>query len=184
MSDIDAVSCPFKEFETAYMQKKYFKNSDGFIEPEELPFRAGYFPHNNPLTGNVQQAMKPITYQYVPIKTLLKMVLECTDILKIAANYVPSTDNLMRDFQDGDYCKRSDFLSSPSTIKLIVYIDDFEVTNPLSPKAGTHKLGTVYCTIANVPPQYRCTLSNIMLVMLFNAGDAKLYGYSAVSSNL
>ena len=180
LTDLATVSCPFKEVDTSYKQRKFFVNSDGFVEPHELPLGAGYFPCNNPLTGNVQQVRKQVTFQYVPIKNLLKMVLEHTDLLSIAAKYSPSTDDLMRDLHDGEHCKGSEFLSSPSTIRLIVYIDDFEVTNPLSPKAGIHKLGAVYCTISNVPPQYRSTLSNILLVMLFNSGDAKLYGYSAV----
>ena len=65
-------------------------------------------------------------------------------------------------------------------IKLIVYIDDFEVTNPIGPKAGTHKLGAVYFTVANVPPKHRSALKNIFLLMLCNASDAKMYGYEPI----
>ena len=65
-----------------------------------------------------------------------------------------------------------------------MYIDDFEVTNPLSPKSRIHKLSGVYFKIASVPPQYRSTLANIYLLMLFNASDAKQYGYPAILSQL
>ena len=179
--DIDTVSCPFTSFETTYRQKNYFKNAEAFVQPEEIDLGGvAYNPCNNPQTGNVQQAPKSISYQYIPIKKLLKLMLEKTNLLTLAANYAPSEDNLMRDFHDGSYCRENEFMSSATTIKLIVYIDDFEVTNPLSPKAGTHKLGAVYCTIANVPPEYRCTLSDIFMVMLYNSSDVKMCGYSAL----
>ncbi|XP_072181468.1 uncharacterized protein [Diadema setosum] len=113
---------------------------------------------------------------------LLSKLLASSSVPKshIANDHSPSSDGLLRDFQDGAYCKQNAFLSSPNVIKLIMYIDDFEVSNPLSPKAGTHKLGAVYMSIANVPPKYRSALRNIFLLMLFNASDAKMYGYEPI----
>lgn len=180
--DIENVSHPFSNLNTEYKQKKFFQNSALFVQPEELPLGIGYFPQNNPETGNVQQVQKTISYQYVPIESQLKVLLENTDLLKIASEYTPSEDGLMRDMHDGAYCKRHIFFSSPNTLKLILYIDDLEVTNPLSPKAGTHKLGVVYFTIGNVPPEHRSVLSNVFLAMLFNSSDAKMYGYDPIFS--
>lgn len=177
IEDVEAVSQPFRKFETEYRQKTFFQHSDTFLQAEELPLGIGYYPCNNPITGNVLQVMKTISFQYIPIKPLLKLILEKTDILKIVSAYRPSNDTLLRDFHDGSYCRESEFLSQTNTIKLILYNDDFEVTNPLSPKAGTHKLGAVYFTIANVPPKYRSTLTNMFLLMLYTSSDAKMYGY-------
>ncbi|XP_063957930.1 uncharacterized protein LOC129258220 isoform X1 [Lytechinus pictus] len=182
--DIDMVSHPFDNMESQYKQKKFFKNSAAFIQPEQTTIGIAYYPCNNRLTGNVQQVMKTITCQYIPIKKLITLLLEKTDLMKLAVSYVPSTDGMMHDFQDGFFCRQSRFLSSTRTIKLILYVDDFEVTNPLSPKSGTHKLTGVYFKIASVPPQYRSTLANIYLLMLFNSSDAKLYGYPVILSQL
>lgn len=52
------------------------------------------------------------------------------------------------------------------------------------PKAGIHKLGAVYFTIDNMPPKNRSSLSNMLLLMLFNASDAKLQGYGAVFAQI
>ncbi|PIK60815.1 hypothetical protein BSL78_02296 [Apostichopus japonicus] len=180
LTDIDGVSHPFRNVGSQYKQRKFFQNCKAFVAAEELPMGVAYYPVNNPSTGNVQQHMKTVTFQYIPIKPLMKMILEETDVLKISSTHMMSEDGLLRDFQDGSFCRESPLLSSSATIKLILYVDDFEVSNPLSPKAGIHKLGAVYFTIANLPPKYRSTLSNMLLLMLFNSGDASLYGYGAV----
>ena len=180
LRDIDCVSQPFANLQTEYKQKKFFQSNKAFVQPEELPLGVGYFPSNNTRTGNVQQVMKTITFQYIPIKPVLELILKQTDLLKIASCYSPSTDDLLRDFHDGSYCRSNPILSLPNVIKLIIYIDDFEVSNPLSPKAGTHKLGAVYFSIANVPPKYRSVLRNMFLLMFFNASDTKMYGYGPV----
>lgn len=180
MEDFETVSEPFKNMLTEFRQKVFFQTCGNFLQSEEMPLGIGYFPQNNPHTGNVQQVMKTVTFQYVPIKPLLKMLVEKTDLLKIASQHLPSNDGLFRDFQDGLYAQHHEVLSSRNCISLVIYIDDFEVTNPLSPKAGTHKLGAVYFTFSNIPPKYRSTLKNMFLLMLFNSGDAKMYGYQPI----
>ena len=109
------------------------------------------------------------------------MLLENTDLLKIASEYTPSEDGSNEGFAGWCLLQKAHFCASPNTLKLILYIDDLEVTT-LGPKAGTHKHGVVYCTIGNVPPKHRAVLSNVFLVMLFNSSDAKMYGYDAIFS--
>lgn len=113
-------------------------------------------------------------------KKILKFLLENTDLLKISSEYKPSEDAMMRDFHDGRFCRDNVLLSSHQTLKIILYINDFEVCNPLGAKATLHKLGAVYFTIASIPPKYRSCLNNMFLLMLFNSGDAKLYGYPQI----
>lgn len=184
MDDFESVSHPFENFITDYKRRKFFQNCVAFVQSQQLPLAIGYYPQNNPISGNVQQVMKSITFQYIPIATLMKLLLEQTDLLRIASAYEASDDNVMRDFHDGSYVRQSEFLSSSNTMKIILYVDDFEVTNPLSPKAGTHKLGAVYFTLASVPPKYRSTLKNMFLLMLYNSSDAKLFGYEQLFAQL
>lgn len=65
--------------------------------------------------------------------------------------------NLVRmgysDFRDRSYYKEKAFLAAANTVKITMYIQDSEVTNPLSRKAGT--------SIVNVPPKYRSTNSYV-----------------------
>ena len=59
-------------------------------------------------------------------------------------------------------------------------MDKCEVANPLVSKAGFHKIGVVYCTILDLPPQYRSSLCNCFLIAMFNEEDMKTYGYDIV----
>ena len=81
MKDMEAVSHPFKNLQTDYKQKKYFQCSEAFVQPEELPLGVGYYPKNNRSTGNVQQVMK-MMFQYIPIKSVMKLLLEKTESTK------------------------------------------------------------------------------------------------------
>ena len=180
MSDIESVSQPYKNLMTEYKQKEYFKKSNAFLPPQQRTLGIAYYPRNNRSTGNVMQVRKKVTFQYFPIKQLIKLLLEKTELLKLVMEYEPSDDTLFRDFHDGRYCKANAFLSSKHTLKLILYIDDVEVNNPLSPSAGLHKLGVVYFTFANIPPKYRSSLNNIFVLMMFEASDAKLYTYQPI----
>ena len=50
--------------------------------------------------------------------------------------------SVMEDFCDGRLCKsQSLFGIDPSSIQLLVYCDDVEVTNPIGSSATVHKLG-------------------------------------------
>lgn len=67
-----------------------------------------------------------------------------------------------------------------SSTYLILYIDDFEVCNPLGTSRKKHKITAVYWVLANIPPQFRATLKSIYLAVLCKAVDVKRYGHEAV----
>lgn len=171
---------PYQHIQNSYQQNKYFENSGFFIKPVEVPIGVGYFPHHNRTTGHVEQHAKHITFQYIPIQKLLKCILESKNFMSTVLQYQCSNDGILRDFNDGQYCKEHNFFSNPQNLQLLLYVDECEVANPLGSKAGLHKIGVVYCTIMNMPPKYRSSLSNCFLVSMFNAGDVKTYGYDAI----
>lgn len=180
MEDFEKCENTFDRFIGVYMRKKYFTQSGVFLAPKEIPIAVAFYQRRNRMTGNVSQVLKNVSFQYVPIKPLMKLILESKGFLESIEMHEPSLDGLMRDFHDGEYSQQNIFCRHKRNIQLLFYIDDFEVANPLSPKAGTHKLGAVYCTITNIHPKFRSSLNNCHLVMLFNAGDAKLYGYEPI----
>ena len=92
----------------------------------------------------------------------------------------PSNDGVMRDFHDGSFCKEHGFFSNPRNIRLLLYVDECEVANPLGSKSGLHKIGVLYCTILNIHPKFRSSLCNCFLVALYNAGDVKTYGFDQI----
>ncbi|KAJ8043406.1 hypothetical protein HOLleu_10472 [Holothuria leucospilota] len=170
----------YQSLDTDYKQRKYFAQSGKFIAPEDKPIGVGFFPRKNPVTGHVDQVMKHITFQYIPLKQLLTSILQSRNYMAAISEYNPSDDGLLRDFHDGTFCKTHGFFSQPNRLKLLFYVDECEVVNPLGSKAGLHKVGVVYMTLMDIPPKYRSSLSNCFLVAIYNSGDLKSYGYDAI----
>jgi hypothetical protein len=50
------------------------------------------FPHNNPDTGYIDHLARHITFQYIPLKQLLKHILESTGFMRAVLEYQPSAD--------------------------------------------------------------------------------------------
>jgi hypothetical protein len=171
---------PFENLQTAYKQQKYFTESSYFIKPLEVPFAIAHYPRHNPSTSHVDQVARHLTFQYVPLKQLLKHVLESNGFMRALQEYQPSTDGIMRDFHDGEFCQKHLFFSNSRNIAILLYVDACEIANPLCSMAGMHKIGVIYCSILNLPPKFRSSLSNCYLVALYNTGDAKTYGFECI----
>lgn len=140
---------PFQELRNSYQQDKYFASTQYFIKPLELPIGLGFFPHHSTITGHVEQAPKHVTFQYVPLGQLLKCILESKGFMSAVLQYQCSNDEVLRDFNDGHFCKEHPFFSKHQNIRLLLYVDECEVANPLGSKAGLHEIGLIYCTILN-----------------------------------
>ena len=65
-------------------------------------------------------------------------------------------------------------------LPLILYIDDFEVCNPLGTSRKKHKVTAVYWVFVDIPATLRSTLTSIYLAILCKADDVKQYGCSKV----
>lgn len=57
-----------------------------------------------------------------------------------------------------------------------VYMDGFEVNNPLSSHRGFHSIVGVYYSFPTLPVEYSSKLENLFIAMLFKSKDQKIYG--------
>ena len=178
MSFFNQCENPFQDLETAHQQQKYFVHNGHFVKPREIPVGVAYNPRKNRETGHVEQIAKQVTFQYIPLRDLLKCILESQGFMKAMMEHRPSQDGIMRDFHDGTFCKEHEFFSKENVIRLLLFVDDCEIANPLGSKAGLHKTTMAYFIILNIPPRLRSSLNNCYLLSLFNAGDVKTYGYA------
>lgn len=48
-------------------------------------------------------------------------------------------------------------------LPILLYVDDFEINNPLGSHAGTYKICGVYFALGCMPPEYASQLNNIFL---------------------
>jgi hypothetical protein len=108
---------------------------------------------------------------YLPFKCILEEIMSnsrfCDVLLdkQIRSEYpIP----VMRDVKDSPAFlyrlnTNRDYLID---FKLICFLDELEVCNPLGSYGKKHKLTVLYCTFANIPPQYRSQLSSIYVLAI------------------
>lgn len=157
---VTALSGPF---DTAHKRRQYFKNQLDVLEPVEY----------------IMDVSLKKTYQYIPVlKTLQKVVnSQYNNLLKESS----SVQSGFQSFRDGSYYKENAFfLEDEFQISLIVYVDEFEVCNPLGTSKKKHKITAVYWVLANLPPALRSSLKAINLAVLCKAVDIKRFGLAAI----
>lgn len=82
---------------------------------------------------------------------------------------------------DGKCFKKNDFYAGEETrLSIILYVDDFEVCNPLGTSRKKHKITAVYWVLANWLSKLQSALSSIQLALLCKAVDVKQFEYKAV----
>ena len=182
--DMKELETPFKDIDSEYKFKNFLKESGKFVEPISKPLGGAereYVQRTDRQTGEVQQIPVQETFQYIPLKPLLKLILECPGVMRTILEHHnhASQDGIMRDFQDGDYCRQQDCFTQ-HTVKIILYVDDIEVTNPLGGKAGNHKLGMIYFMIKSLPSKLLSTLDQVFLLGIYLTKDGKHYGLSQI----
>lgn len=118
---------------------------------------------------------------YVPLNAMLQAMLNKTDIINKALEVPQSLPHEYLTYRDGShYTKNEMFQGDGFKISLGLYIDDFEVSNPLGTSKKKHKMTAVYWVIANLPSKDRSTLHSIQLALLCKAAHVKEHGYEKV----
>lgn len=123
------------------------------------------------------------TFHYVPILQSLVQVLNNKTIQERALGYERNLENASQyqTFRGGSHYQKNYFFSvEEDTVSLILYIDDFEVCNPLGTSRKKHKVTAVYLVLGNIPAQFRSTLASIYLAILCKAEDTKQFGFQRV----
>ncbi|XP_059898811.1 uncharacterized protein LOC132461193 isoform X1 [Gadus macrocephalus] len=155
---------------TAWKRNKYYITKFSVVEPVEF----------------VIDQKNRRSFQYIPVLKTLQQVLNCETILSSAVNLneklqsVLSEKQVYRCLWDGAIFKENTLFSNECAVSLILYIDDFEVCNPLGTSRKKHKICAIYWILGNLPPGSHSSLSSIYLAALINSDDVKLYGYDIV----
>lgn len=146
---------------------RYVRQSPDFISPVEYVLGVG-------------SSGKPETVQYIPILDTLKCLLKHEDVLGQA-----SLDHVVRDISDGTKVRGNSFFhENPHGLQILLYHDDFEVSNPLGNKVKKYKISAFYFVLGNLEPKYRSRLSLIPLVLLCKGSYLQKYGIDAVLTPL
>ena len=156
---------------TAYLRKEYYKSQFEVIMP-------------------VQHDLENSSFQYIPILPSLQKLLDNDMILDkvvdpgeaMHSDFEENGENkVYRTFKDGQFFQQNELLGQDGfQISLGLYIDDFEVCNPLGTSRNIHKICAVYWTLNNLPAMHRSSLSSINLALLCTSSDVKEHGYTKV----
>ncbi len=134
---------------------QYFTQTGCFVHPEEVPFPGvSYIQKRDTLMGTVKQVAVRDTFQLVPLRPLLKLVLESPGTMEKIFEWQNQESTALEDFRDGTIFKTSELFSKELSIPLVLYNDDCEMVNPLGSKTSVHKLGFVYFTLKCLRPEY------------------------------
>lgn len=153
-------------FSNSYKRKEFMKEHFAVVEPQE----------------HILDEKEGKTFQYVPILKALSQVLNNKQnqekLLDAARN--SATVSHYQSFHDGSNFQKNVFFSEEDRLSLILYIDDFEICNPLGTSKKKHKVTAVYWILGNSPAQSQSALTSINLAVLCKAVDTKTFGYQKV----
>lgn len=123
------------------------------------------------------------TYQYIPLITNLRKLLNDSTVIEqieICTERIHA-DGLIEDICDGTiFTDHPLFSQDPFALQIIAYYDELEICNPLGTHVKCHKLGIVFYTLANIPPQYRSQLKMINLAIVATVPIIEKHGLDKV----
>ncbi len=126
------------------------------------------------------------SFQYIPILQSLVQILGKENLREKVL--IKEQDQLSSiqygSYRDGTVYKENSFYSEELRIALVLYVDDFEICNPLGTSRKNHKITAVYWVFGNIPHSSRSTLNSVYLALLCKAVDIKRFGYAEVLAPL
>lgn len=179
----DTVLKLFTNFNSEYNRMKALQATDHFIKPQ--PYIVGNIVSEKRVDRRIVKDIVPIYSQFLPLRKILKAFFSLPGVFDTVYNYmvnVMQETAVLSNFVQGKLWrkKKTDYFSDKIVFPLFVYYDDFEVNNPLGSHKVIQKIGGTYITIPCIPPEYRSTLDNIFVTLLFHASDRAYFKNSAM----
>lgn len=158
----DAFSTTRFLLSSSYRRHKHYKDSFCFVQPTEI-------------TLGINKQNVASIYHYVPIDDLIHFLAFCAPALSQTAHQ-NTLDDCYHDYVVCESFKRPE----QNVVRLILYLDEFEISNPLGSSRGNYKLLGVYMTLGNLPLHCRSLVQGMQLVMLCRQKDVKEFGLDKV----
>jgi hypothetical protein len=150
------VESAFSHVSSTHLIHKYFVANMGMVEPVEYV-----------CAGKGRK----ITFQYVPLLSVLKVLLQQEDVFAAVMNSNTTTKSdtdVLEDFTTGEFfAKHPVFGGDHTVLRIHLYTDELEIVNPLGSKKKKHKMCVFYFTLGNLLAKYRSQLRHVYLSILF-----------------
>ena len=155
-------------------RKTFFKSHYCFVEPVQV--HLGQDPNG-----------RDRFFQYIPVKETIQALFKHCSVRNQyhQTHSFPPKADLFEDISDGKtFLSNKLYQEFPTSLRLILYQDAFEVVNPLGSGRKKHKVIAVYLTLADLLPHNRSNIDHVQLVLLCREQDFKNFGQIAVFSRL
>jgi len=179
----EAVLSPFKDFSSEHKRLKALEKMGYLTYPEEYLVGVDVTEKRTKSGSKTRivKEMTPFNGQMIPIKITLKKFFEQPGVFETVYNYMVELENdhqLLSNFVQAELwrSKKEEWYQDKIVFPLLVYHDDFEVNMALGSHTGVQSLGGTYLTIPCLPPEFRSTVDNIFLALLFHTADRKKFG--------
>lgn len=175
---LDNINVVFKTNLSEFKFLKHLKNKNLFEFPK-------LFTINNEICETVVDGIpsfeeKIITGCLMPIKFQIKKYFELNNLLNETLKHMDNIvkSNEVTNFINGEIFqkKKNHFDSSQIVIPYFLYLDDFEVNNPLGSHAKQHSLCGIYMSFPSIPQYMLSKLEHILVVGFIKSVDIKKYG--------
>lgn len=171
----------FENMESDYLRIKCFKELKTYIEP--TPFLIGESRGYKKINGKMEWTVEKHNGYRVSMSSVLKMFLQLPNVLDTIVNYMKHETSKKNKrvyssiFSGSRWKDISSIkeLEGKLVLPLMLYHDDFEVCDPLSPTAGKHKIGGTYFSIGGLPPKFSSSLDSIFLAQFILTRDHKKF---------
>lgn len=166
-------------YSTTYKRNKSFANT--IVHPREISVGIRKERVFNKSIGKYIETNVASKFMYIPFLETLKLLLLNQEFRNLLNKSKEKNKDLYKDLNDGSlFLKNGLFRRHPNALQIQLYYDEFETTNPLGSKTGSHKMGALYFLIRNLPPFCNSKLCNIHLLALFYSQDLKNIDFNAI----
>lgn len=160
----------FSYLRSVHMKKKCYNTFFQRVEPVKI------------ILGRNNQH-KLCHYYYIPVKETLKTMI-LNDNVRSKINSVNTSSHsvhALKDISDGLAFKNNIFFqANPDALQIILYVDAFELCNPLGSSRTKHKLLAAYMTLGNIPSHARSKVDQQQLILLCNETHVKSFGFEKI----
>lgn len=179
------VSTLFSDLQTSNKQERFFAEHFGFVSPQSKTL--GTTTAVVIKKGNKRRLVeRDVLGYYVPVKEQLSALLSMPEVQQCLENRPANTSDsdYLYDFCDGQYVRDHATNGNSTALQLCLYMDDFEVVNPIGYHRKKHKITAFYWTLLNIPPENRSRLSSIQLLAMAKTVDLRKFGITLLLEDL
>ncbi|KAJ8678856.1 hypothetical protein QAD02_014643 [Eretmocerus hayati] len=172
---------PFLDLNSIEKQEKNLQKHCIYNPSDECLLGTRHEQRLNRKTKEYELTEVPETFQFASVIKSLTLLLSHKEVRDHIKSEKCSPNGMLKNTRDGNnFHSNAFFLTYPTAIRLVIYNDDLIVNNVAGTKTHSHKLGTFYYKVDNLPDHLNEFLAGIQAFLLYYAADKDKYGMERI----